>query len=36
VSGYVISLFALGNVIYLLTGAHEIEKAESNEEEVAS
>jgi TRAP-type C4-dicarboxylate transport system permease small subunit len=36
VSGYVISLFALGNVIYLLTGAHEIEKAESNDEEVAS
>jgi TRAP-type C4-dicarboxylate transport system permease small subunit len=36
VSGYVISLFAFGNVIYLLTGAHEIENAESNEEEVAS
>lgn len=35
VSGYVISLFALGNVIYLLTGAHEIENADRGEEEAA-
>jgi len=36
VSGYVISLFALGNVIHLLSGAHDIEKAGTSEEEAAS
>ncbi len=36
VSGYVISLFAIGNVIALLAGATDIENPDSNDGEVAS